>query len=136
MILAIYHLMAKILKRAEGRNAVAAAAYRSGPLLHEESTGITQDYSRKKGVEHTEILASDGAPTWLYDRQTPWNSVEAAEKRRDARVARAIEVGLPIELTNNWPWRAPSSNANSWSVARPPTSESIAIIRATPMLDF
>ena len=84
MTLAIYHLTAKMVKRAEGRNAVAAAAYRSGSRLVEEATGITHDYSRKKGVEHTEILAPDGAPAWVYDRQILWNSVEAAERRKDA----------------------------------------------------
>jgi Ti-type conjugative transfer relaxase TraA len=99
--LAIYHLTAKMVKRAEGRNAVAAAAYRSGSRLVEEATGITHDYSRKKGVEHTEILAPDGAPSWVFDRHTLWNAVEASEKRKDAQVAREIEVGLPIELTNN-----------------------------------
>ncbi len=99
--MAIYHLTAKMVKRAEGRNAVAAAAYRSGSRLVEEATGITHDYSRKKGVEHTEILAPDGAPSWVFDRQTLWNTVEASEKRKDAQVAREIEVGLPIELTNN-----------------------------------
>jgi Ti-type conjugative transfer relaxase TraA len=99
--LAIYHLTAKLVKRAEGRNAVAAAAYRSGSRLIEDATGVTHDYSRKKGVEHTEILAPDGAPAWAYDRQTLWNAVEAAERRKDAQVAREIEVGLPIELTKN-----------------------------------
>src|SRR3984957_3851763 len=99
--LAIYHLTAKIVKRAEGRNAVAAAAYRSGSLLHEDATAIAHDYSRKKGVEHTEILAPDGAPQWVFDRQSLWNTVEASEKRKDAQVAREIEVGLPIELTKN-----------------------------------
>jgi Ti-type conjugative transfer relaxase TraA len=97
--LAIYHLTAKIVKRAEGRNAVAAAAYRSGSLLHEDATGIAHDYSRKHGVEHTEILAPDDAPAWVFDRQVLWNTVEASEKRKDAQVAREIEVGLPIELT-------------------------------------
>jgi Ti-type conjugative transfer relaxase TraA len=97
--LAIYHLTAKIVQRAKGQSAVAAAAYRSGSLLHEEATGITHDYSRKRGVEHTEILAPESAPDWVFDRQSLWNAVEAAEKRKDAQVAREIEVGLPVELS-------------------------------------
>jgi Ti-type conjugative transfer relaxase TraA len=99
--LAIYHLTAKIVQRAKGQSAVAAAAYRSGSLLHEETTGITHDYSHKRGVEHTEILAPDGAPDWLFDRESLWNAVESAEKRKDAQVAREIEVGLPVELSRN-----------------------------------
>jgi Ti-type conjugative transfer relaxase TraA len=101
MKLAIYHLTAKMVKRAEGRNAVAAAAYRSGSLLYEAATGITHDYTRKHGVEYTEIMAPDGAPSWVSDREILWNTVEAAEKRKDAQVAREIEVGLPVELTKN-----------------------------------
>jgi Ti-type conjugative transfer relaxase TraA len=99
--MAIYHLSAKMVKRAEGRNAVAAAAYRSGSMLYEEATGITHDYTRKHGVEHTEIMAPEGAPSWVSDREILWNTVEAAEKRKDAQVAREIEVGLPVELSKN-----------------------------------
>src|ERR1700722_20970327 len=90
-----------MVKRAEGESSVAGAAYRSGSRLYEESTGLVHDYTRKQGVEHSEILAPGGAPAWVQDRHTLWNTVEAAERRKDAQVAREIEVGLPIELTKN-----------------------------------
>lgn len=96
--MAIYHFHAKMVSRAKGESTVAGAAYRSGSRLYEESTGITHDYTHKHGVEHSEILAPDRAPTWVFDRHTLWNTVEASEKRKDAQVAREIEVGLPIEL--------------------------------------
>lgn len=96
--MAIYHLSAKIISRSDGRSVVAAAAYRAGESLREDSTGITFDYTRKQGVAHTEIVAPDGAPEWVNDRLTLWNSVDRAEKRRDAQLAREIEVGLPVEL--------------------------------------
>ena len=96
--MAIYHLTAKLVKRSEGRNTVAAAAYRSGSALYEEATGLTHDYSCKMGVAHSEILAPEGAAAWVFDRQTLWNMVEAAELRKDSQVAREIEIGLPIEL--------------------------------------
>lgn len=99
--MAIYHLHAQMVQRAKGESAVAGAAYRSGSLLYEESTGITHDYTRKHGVEHSEILAPDGAPSWVFDRHTLWNTVEASERRKDAQPAREIEVGLPIELSPN-----------------------------------
>jgi Ti-type conjugative transfer relaxase TraA len=95
---AIYHFHAKMVHRAKGQSTVAAAAYRSGSKLLEESTGITHDYTHKHGVEHSEILAPENAPAWVFDRHTLWNTVEAAEKRKDAQLAREIEVGLPIEL--------------------------------------
>ncbi len=99
--MAIYHQTTKMVKRSEGRNAVAAAAYRAGISLYEEATGLTHDYSKKMGVEHSEILAPEGAPEWVFDRQQLWNTVEAVENRRDAQVAREVEVGLPIELTKS-----------------------------------
>ena len=98
MTVAIYHFHAKLVKRGQGQSAVAGAAYRSGSKLYEASTGITHDYTFKSGVEHSEILLPQGAPEWMADRQTLWNAVEAAETRKDAQVAREIEVGLPIEL--------------------------------------
>jgi Ti-type conjugative transfer relaxase TraA len=95
---AIYHLSAKIVTRGAGRSVVAAAAYRAGESLDEDATGMTFDYTRKGGVEHTEILAPEGAPDWVHDRSTLWNAVEAGENRKDAQLAREIEVGLPVEL--------------------------------------
>src|SRR5580692_1287 len=71
---------------------------RSGSELYENATGITHDYTHKRGVEHSEILAPADAPTWVFERHTLWNTVEASEKRKDAQLAREIEVGLPIEL--------------------------------------
>ena len=96
--MAIYHFHAKMVHRNKGQSTVAAAAYRSGSRLYEETTGITHDYTHKRGVEHSEILLPQGAPEWMADRQALWNAVESSEKRKDAQVAREIEVGLPIEL--------------------------------------
>jgi len=98
--LAIYHLSAKVVSRAKGQSVVASAAYRASEALHDDRYGMTQDYTRKQGVEHSEILAPEEAPGWVYDRQTLWNTVEAVEKRKDAQLAREIELGLPVELTH------------------------------------
>ena len=97
--MAIYHLHAKIVSRGAGRSVVAAAAYRAGAELRDEQVGLTFDYTKKSGVDHAEILAPDGAPAWVIDRGALWNAVEAVEKRKDAQLAREIEVALPIELT-------------------------------------
>lgn len=97
--MAIYHLTAKVMKRSEGRNALHAAAYRSGERLADERTGHTYDYTRRKGVEHVEIMAPPGSPAWVYDRTTLWNRIEAFEKRKDAQLAREVEFALPRELS-------------------------------------
>jgi len=112
--MAIFHLSAKIIGRQGGRraekraekgrvrisasNVVAAAAYRSGQELYDESTGLTYSYARTERVMHTEILAPADAPAWAGDRAALWNSVEATERRKDSQLAREIEVALPAEL--------------------------------------
>jgi ATP-dependent exoDNAse (exonuclease V) alpha subunit len=108
--LAIYHLRLKVISRALGRaakpggasrrSAVAAAAYRSGERLFDSSLGKWFQFDKPE-VVFKEILAPDGAPSWVRDRQTLWNQVERSEKRVDAQVAREVEITLPRELTKD-----------------------------------
>ena len=44
-------------------------------------------------------MAPKDAPEWAHDRNRLWNQAERAEKRKDAQLAREIEVSLPHELT-------------------------------------
>jgi hypothetical protein len=101
---AIYHLSIKSVSRATGRSATAAAAYRSGSEIHDERTGEEHDYTRKRGIEHAEIVLPDSAAhndiNWPRDRAALWNAAELAEKRKDSRVAREYEVALPAELNH------------------------------------
>lgn len=87
------------MSRSSGRSAVAAAAYRSGEDLENERDGQRHDFTRRGGVEHAEIVlpANVKAP-WAQSRSRLWNTAEAAEHRKDARVAREVEVSLPHEL--------------------------------------
>lgn len=96
--MAIYHLAAKIISRSAGRSAVACAAYRAAELLHDDRQGMTHDYTRKRGVEFAGIFAPQDAPDWTQDRAALWNAIEAAEKRKDAQLARELELALPHEL--------------------------------------
>src|SRR4051812_13200905 len=97
--MAIYHFSAKVIGRSSGRSAVAAAAYRSASALLDEREARTHDFSHKTDVVHSEILLPDGAPERWSDRGVLWNAVEAAEKRKDAQLAREIEFALPRELS-------------------------------------
>lgn len=98
--MAIFHLSAKPISRGSGRSAVAAAAYRCAQRLTNERDGLVHDFTRKQGVEHTEIVLPDGVGAdWALDRSSLWNAAEFAEKRKDARVAREFEVALPHELS-------------------------------------
>lgn len=64
----------------------------------DERTGTVHDYTRKSDIQHSEILAPEGAPDWSLDRPALWNAVEAAERRKDAQVAREVQIALPREL--------------------------------------
>ena len=96
--MAIYHFIAKVISRSKGRSTVAAAAYRSASEIRDYRQDLTFDYAAKPDVIHSEILAPEGAPQWVHDRELLWNAVEAGEKRRDAQVAREVEFALPEEL--------------------------------------
>lgn len=79
-------------------SAVGASAYRSGEILKNEYDGVTHDFTRKRGIAHTEILLPPHAPPDFADRSTLWNSVEKIEKAKNSQLAREIEVALPVEL--------------------------------------
>jgi hypothetical protein len=98
---AICFVRAKVIGRSGGHSAVAAAAYRSGSKIHDERTGITHDYTKKQGVEYSEILspiAAIGNNEWLVDRTALWNQVEADERRGDAQLSREMIIAIPREL--------------------------------------
>lgn len=97
--MAQYRLSAQVIGRSSGRSATAAAAYRAAEHVRDFRTGEAHDYTRKSGVIHTEIMAPEIAPAWAGNRQDLWNAVEAMEKRKDAQLAREIELSLPHELT-------------------------------------
>jgi len=98
--MAIFHLTAKIISRGKGQSAIAAAAYRSGERLRDEQANEQKYYqTRAERIEFTAILTPKDAPAWAQDRNQLWNHAERAEKRKDAQLAREIEVSMPHELT-------------------------------------
>lgn len=95
--MAIYHFSAQVISRGKGQSAVASAAYRSGDKLTDERTGEVKQYVRDVQPD-TMILAPTNTPNWVYDRERLWNEVELAERRKDAQLAREINIALPKEL--------------------------------------
>lgn len=101
--MAIYFLYMKNIGRSNGSSAVGAIAYRAGERIRDERTGRTHDHSHRRDVLHKEIIlpgefrAAD--LPWARDRAALWNGAEAAETRRNARVAREYLVALPSELS-------------------------------------
>ena len=99
--MASYHFAVQMISRSKGRSSLKAAAYRSGQRLHDEAQGEVYDYRRRRGVVHQEVMLPERAAAWLGDREQLWNHVERMEKRRDAQLAREINMALPHELTDN-----------------------------------
>lgn len=97
--MAIYHLSGSIISRSQGRSAIAGAAYRSGEKLHDQSLGLSYDYTKKQGVVYSEIFLPEHAPESFKNREALWNAVEKSEKRKDAQLAREFNISLPRELT-------------------------------------
>lgn len=96
--MAIFHLHAQVISRGKGRSAVAAAAYRAGEKMTNEYDKKEHDYSRRRVVEHTEIMLPENAPAEFKDRAFLWNAVEKKEYKKNSQLAREIEVALPHEL--------------------------------------
>lgn len=87
----------KHVARKSGQSSVAAAAYRAGEKLTDERTGEVHDFTKRYGVIHSElVMPESGGPDW--SRQQLWNAAEAAEKRKDGRTARKVEMALPADM--------------------------------------
>ena len=102
--MAVYFLYMKTFGRGNGGSAPSAIAYRSGERIKDERTGRTYDHSARQDVVHKEIVLpekfSDSDMGWAKDRASLWNAAEAAEPRKNARVAREVLVALPAEMND------------------------------------
>lgn len=97
--MALYHFNVTQASRGKGQSAVACAAYRSGEKLLDEYYGEIQDYTKKMGVLHSEIILPNHAPDRLSDRQLLWNEVEQIEKHPQAQLAYSFNIALQNEFT-------------------------------------
>lgn len=91
-----------IVKRSEGKNAIARAAYNARERLVDERTNVVYDYRHLGEPEWSGILDPEYAPDWVTNREQLWNAVEKTEdrsKHRDtAQLARDFKIALPEEL--------------------------------------
>ena len=101
--MAIYYFDVSNVSRSSGKksaSSVAAAAYQNRARYTDERTGTTYDYTKKGGLYYSGILAPENAPESLTASPlTLWNTVEATETRKDARLAKDFKISLPIELS-------------------------------------
>ncbi len=101
--MAIYHMSGQIISRisptGSARSVISAAAYRSGDELHDEFNNETKLY-RRAVMPESIIIAPEGLPNWVYNRERLWNAVEASEKQYNAQLAREFNIALPLELSS------------------------------------
>jgi Ti-type conjugative transfer relaxase TraA len=95
--MAIAFARARYLSRASGGNAVRSAAYNARESIAAERTGEVFHFRHRDAPEHHEVMLPEGADARLADCAVLWNAAEAAEKRKDAQVAREIVLALPAD---------------------------------------
>lgn len=96
--MALFSMRVQVISRSDGRSAVGAAAYRAGAALS-DAAGNRFDYTGKEHVELARIMAPEGAPRWVYDRETLWRNAEAAERKKNSQLAREIRIMIPREFS-------------------------------------
>lgn len=87
--------------RSRGHSAVAGAAYRLGLSLLDARTGTRHTFARRRRggeIVAAFTVAPAGAPAWATDAAECWNRAEAAERRKDAQVARDYRMPVPLGL--------------------------------------
>ena len=97
--MALFHFHVTQVKRSAGQSAIASAAYRAGEKLFSEYYGEISDYTKKRGVIHSEILLPPQAPAEYQDRATLWNAVEKAERGKKAQLAYSFDIALQNEFS-------------------------------------
>jgi Ti-type conjugative transfer relaxase TraA len=99
---AIQFARARYISRSTGGSAVRSAAYNERAAITSDRTGELYYFRHRDAPEHHEVLLPDGADSRFADSAVLWNAAEAAEKRKDAQVAREIVLALPAnaELTD------------------------------------
>ena len=93
--MAIAFARARYISRSTGGSAIRSAAYNAREAILDERTGEHFSFKHRDAPDHHEVLLPEGADSRLSDATTLWNVAEAAEKRRDAQVARELVIALP-----------------------------------------
>ena len=92
------------LKNGKQGTAVSAASYISGERLWNEFEERYTSFVHKTDVTFSELIVPAGAASWCHNREALWNTVDMRARRKDARLAKSIDVaftrGIPREM---WP---------------------------------
>ena len=103
--MAIARIAVRAHSRRRGHSAAAAWAYRSGRCFTCARTGKVHDY-RPRARRSDDIVETglawtgevEGTPALARDEQQLLDAIEHAERRRDAKILRDIQLALPAGL--------------------------------------
>jgi Ti-type conjugative transfer relaxase TraA len=98
---AIQFARARYISRSAGGSAVRSAAYNGREAVTAERTGELYYFRHRDAPEYHEVLLPEGAADRYRNIGVLWNAAEAAEKRKDAQVAREIVLALPANTELN-----------------------------------
>ena len=74
-----------------------SACYNARVAITDARTAERFSFAHRDAPEHHAVLLPEGADARLGDSAALWNLAEAAERRRDAQVAREIVLALPAD---------------------------------------
>jgi len=92
---AIAFARARYISRSSGGSAVRSAAYNGREEIAAERTGEVFYFRNRDAPEHHAVLLPNDTPERFGRAGELWNAAEAAERRKDAQVAREIVLALP-----------------------------------------
>ena len=95
--MAIQFARARYISRSSGGSAVRSAAYNARDAITAERTGEVFFFRHRDAPEHHAVLLPEGAAESFRESGVLWNAAEAAERRKDAQVAREIVLALPAD---------------------------------------
>lgn len=96
--MAIAFARARYIGRSSGGSATRSAAYNARTLIADTRTGESFTFAHRGAPAYHAVLLPAGADPALAEAAALWNRAEAAERRRDAQVAREIVLALPANV--------------------------------------
>lgn len=97
--MALFHLSIRTEQRSAGQSATDRAAYILRTKIADERTGKLRSHTNTRLAPDTVDLGSILPCGRRTDAATLWNSAEMADRRRNARPARTMNIALPLELS-------------------------------------
>jgi hypothetical protein len=91
---AIQFARARYISRSSGGSAVRSAAYNAREAIEAERTGEVFYFRHRDAPDQHEVLLPAEAAALFAEAGILWNAAEAAERRKDAQVAREIVLAL------------------------------------------